>query len=263
MPQVTVNGSTIHYIEKGQGKPVVLMHGFPLDGRVWAGVADRLAEAYRVIVPDLHGFGQSRASRPSSMHSMVEDMRGLCQRINALPAAVAGLSMGGYILLHWCRNCPTDLDAVILVDTKADADTSEGKQGRDKMIEMARTGGAKDVADAMMPKMLAPAVLSHDSALVKQLRDIMESQSPQAIEWALAAMRDRDDSNPELANIADPTLLIFGEHDSLTPPAVGEKMQAAIPRAELKVIPGAGHMTPMEKPQEVADAIRAFLDACY
>lgn len=263
MPQVTVNDSTIHYIEQGQGKPVMLIHGFPLDGRIWAQVVAPLAARYRVIVPDLHGFGQSRASRPSSMESMVEDLRGLGRQLGALPCAAAGLSMGGYVLLQWAKTCPTDLGALILVDTKPDADTSEAKHARDVMIEQARTGGAPAIADAMMPKMLAPEALSHDQALVRRLREIIESQSPQAIQWALAAMRDRDDFTPELPAIADPTLLVYGEHDAITPPAIGQRVAEAIPRSQLKVIPAAGHMAPMEKPQEVAEAILEFLDACY
>jgi pimeloyl-ACP methyl ester carboxylesterase len=263
MPQATVNGATIHYQDKGAGRPVVLIHGFPLDGRVWAGQVDVLARTYRVIVPDLHGFGQSKASRPSTMASMVEDLRALCRQLGALPCAAAGLSMGGYVLLQWEKTCPTDVDAIILVDTKPDADTTEARQGRDKMIQQAASGGATAVADAMLPKMLAPEALSRDPGLVRRLRDLMESQSPQAIQWALAAMRDRDDFNAELPNIADPTLLIFGRHDAITPPAIGERLQRAIPRAQLQVIEQAGHMAPLEQPDAVAQAMLTFLDRCY
>ena len=263
MATLSINGSTIHYREMGSGKPVMLVHGFPLDGRVWAGQIDALAEKYRVIAPDLHGFGQSKAHRASSMESMVQDLRTLVSSLDAEKLAVAGLSMGGYIAQHWIKTCPTDIAALILVDTKASADNTEAMAGRDRMIELAGSSGTKAVADAMLPKMLAAKTLSRQCDIAGRLSEIMESQSPQAVQWALAAMRDRDDFSEELAAIAVPVLLVFGEHDAITPPTLAEGMKSAIPRAQLEVIREAGHMSPLEKPAEVATAIRKFLDQCY
>lgn len=263
MPNITLNRSTIHYQEQGSGKPVLLLHGFPLDSRIWAGQIARLADRYCVIAPDLHAFGQSTADKPSTMASMVQDLRDLCKQLDLGPCAVGGLSMGGYVALEWIKTCPTDIKALMLVDTKPDADNTGQKNARQVMIEQAKTGGAKAVADAMLPKMLSPEHLNRGGDLVAKLRDIMETQSPQAIQWALAAMCDRQDYNDVLPAIADPTLLIFGEHDAITPPSIGQSMQDRIPRSQLEVIEAAGHLSPLEKPDDVADVMNAFLDACY
>lgn len=263
MPTATINDSTIHYTQKGQGKPLVLVHGFPLDSRIWSHQVEALSSDYRVIAPDLHAFGQSRASRPSTLRSMAEDLRALLQQLDALPCALAGLSMGGYVALEYSKMCPTDIQALILVDTKAEADTSEAKEARTAMIELVRSQGARAVAEGMMPKMVAPAALSKQRPVVATLRQIMESQSPQAIEWALAAMRDRQDFVESLKSIADPALVIVGEHDAITPPSLAQKLSGAIPRSQLAVIPDAGHMSPIENPQAVTEAIRSFLKACY
>lgn len=263
MPTATLHDSTIHYLVKGEGKPLVLVHGFPLDSRIWAAQVDALADTYRVIAPDLHGFGQSKVDRPSSIRSMAEDLRALLQHLDALPCAMAGLSMGGYVALEYYRMCPADVRVLILVDTKAEGDSTEAKDARNKMITQVRTHGPGAVAEAMMPKMLAPDALSRQSPVVASLRRLIESQSPQAIEWALAAMRDRDDMIDELKSIAEPTLIVVGEHDPITPPDGAKQLEKAIVRSQLRIIPGAGHMSPIENPDAVTAAIRDFLQACY
>lgn len=263
MPEKTINGSTIHYIEAGQGKPVVLVHGFPLDGRIWAGQIKHLAERYRVIVPDLHGFGDSRAADPSSMQSMACDMHELCAQLNALPAAVGGLSMGGYVAMQWYRDYRADIAALMLLDTRAQADTLQGKAGRDQMVKLVEAQGAGAVADALMEKMLAPENFLANGEVARQLHQIMASQSVDAIRWSLVAMRDRLDSGALLASISCPTLLLFGQYDAITPPSTGEQLQSVIAGSQLQVIADAGHITTMEKPDEVAQTLRDFLEANY
>src|SRR5205823_10600706 len=122
---------------------------------------------------------------------------------------------------------------------------------RDKMIQLARYKGAKAIADQMMPKMLAPETPANRPAVARNLREIMEACPALTIEHALAAMRDRADHTSDLASIAAPALIIVGDQDSITPPAVAEQMQRAIPRSTLEIIRGAGHMSPMEQPQQV------------
>lgn len=263
MPTAQVNDNTIHYTDTGSGKPVILLHGFPLDGRIWAGQADRLAERYRVIVPDLPGFGQSTAAKPFSIQSMAQDVRQLARELDALPCAVAGLSMGGYVALAWSKLCPTDIAALMLVDTKPQADSAEARQNRNRMIELAGSGGSLAIADEMIKSLLAPQVLSNDPDTVQRLRQMIEHQPPQTIQWALAAMRDREDLADFVTSIADPTLIVVGEKDQLTTPDMARALQETISQSQLKIIPDAGHLTPLERPQETADALRRFLDECY
>jgi pimeloyl-ACP methyl ester carboxylesterase len=258
MPQRSVNGATLNYEERGTGTPLVLLHGFPLDSRIWREQIAALSDRFRVIAPDLRGFGQSKSNDLFSMESLADDVHALLADLQALPCILGGLSMGGYVALAYAKKYPTDLRGLALIDTKAEGDTAEGKAGREKMIELARTRGARAVAEQMMPKMLAPDADQSRPQVKRELDQIMNAQTPQTIEHALAAMRDRPDSGASLASIAAPTLVIVGEHDAITPPAGAEKMSNAIPKSTYVVIRGAGHMSPMEQPQQVTDALRRF-----
>jgi pimeloyl-ACP methyl ester carboxylesterase len=258
MPQRSVNGTTLNYQEQGAGKPLVLLHGFPLDLRIWHEQAAALSDRFRVITPDLRGFGQSRSNDPFTMESLADDVHALLADLGALPTVLGGLSMGGYVALAYAKKYPADLRGLMLIDTKAEGDTPEGKEGRQKMIELARSQGAKAVAEQMMPKMLAQDADKSRLQVKRELDQIMQSQTPLTIEHALAAMRDRPDMAAQLPSIAVPTLVIVGEHDAITPPAGAEKMSKAIAHATYALVRGAGHMAPMEQPQQVTDAIRRF-----
>ena len=247
------------YTDRGRGDPVVFLHGFPLDRRIWDAQAAKLSDHHRVLAPDLRGFGQSRRSDPFTIESLADDTHLFLEQLAASPCVLAGLSMGGYVALAYARKYPEDLRGLILVDTKAEADTPQAKEGRAKMIDLARTSGAKAVAEEMLPKMLSNATQQNRPDVVKTLRAMMGDCSPQAIEYALAAMRDRPDRTPELPGIKTPTLIIVGESDAITPPEVAERMQKAIPGATREVIRGAGHMAPLEQPEQVNRAIERFM----
>src|SRR5882762_8437210 len=231
MPEMTINNQTISYAERGRGTPLILIHGFPLDNRIWESQLQSLSDKYRVIAPDLPGFGQSKSTKPFTMDSLADDLHNLLKQLNALPCALAGLSMGGYMTFAYLKKYPTDLKALILIDTKADADTPDGKTGRNKMIETVRTSGSPAIAAAMLPKMLTPDSIQNRPQLVQQLKSIMESCPPLTIEHALAAMRDRPDSRSLLPSISIPTLIIVGDQDPITPPAVAETMNKEIPNS--------------------------------
>ena len=261
MPTQPVNGVQLHYTEHGSGTPVVLLHGFPLDSRMWEAQVTALAAAgHRVIAPDLPGFGQSRSDRPFTLESLADDIHALLAAVGALPCALAALSMGGYVALAYAKKYPADLRALMLVDTKAEADTAEGKQGRDKMIELVRKEGSRAIADQMMPKMLAKDAAEQRPQTAQALRKIMEACPPKTIEHALGAMRDRPDRSGELSSIKVPTLVVVGDADAITPPGVAESMAQKIPGAQLVTIRGAGHMSPMEQPEQVNRALKSFLE---
>ena len=261
MPTRTVRGVTLSYDEKGPaGAPaLVLLHGFPLDRRVWETQVAELSREVRVIAPDLRGFGESASAEPFTLEDLADDVHALLGEIGALPAVIGGLSMGGYVALAYAKKYPKDLRGLALIDTKADADTTEGKQGRDKMIALVREKGSAAIADEMMPKMLAPGAAEQQPAVAKQLRAIMESCPPFTIAHALAALRDRPDHACNLPSIPVPTLVIVGEHDALTPPEKSQAIAKETPNAQLVTIRGAGHMSPMEQPQQVNDALRRFV----
>ena len=259
MPTQRVNGSTMHYLDQGRGSPLVLLHGFPLDGRMWAGQVEPLAATHRVIVPDFRGFGQSPPAGGFTMESLADDVHELMAQLHAVPFVLAGLSMGGYVALAYARKYAPDLRALVLLDTKAEPDTPDGKAGREKMIQLAQEKGSAAVGDAMLPRLLPADVIKNRPQIVKKLREMTDQTSPITIQHALAAMRDRPDQTEMLASIAVPTLVITGDADVITPPEVCEAMQRKIPNSQLAIIKGAGHMTTMEQPEQVNRAMLTFL----
>jgi 3-oxoadipate enol-lactonase len=260
MPMHNVNGTSLNYEEAGQGKPaIVLLHGFPLDARVWNAQRDELSKNHRVITPDLRGFGKSPSADAFSMESIADDVHALLADLGALPVVLGGLSMGGYAALAYAKKYPTDLKGLLLMDTRAEADTPDGREGRQKMIEMVRTKGSSAVAEAMMPKMLAADTPANQPEVARELRTIMESQPPRTIENALVALRDRPDFRKDLPSIAVPTLVLVGQSDAITPPAMAETLNKSIPKSQLVTISNAGHMTPMEQPDQVNRALGDFV----
>jgi 3-oxoadipate enol-lactonase len=260
MPTKTIRGARFHYEDRGKGLPLVLLHGFPVDSRMWEAQIGERSSRCRVVAPDLRGFGKSASTDPFTTESLADDVHVLLEEIQALPCVLAGLSMGGYVALAYARKYPTDLRGLMLVDTKAAGDDAQGKLNRNKMIELVRSSGSKAIAEQMLPKMLAEDTPRNRPATAQGLRAMMEACPPKTIENALVCLRDRPDQTQTLPSISASTLIIVGEADSITPVSVAQSMQKQIPGAQLAVIKGAGHMSPMEQPAQVNQAISRFLD---
>jgi 3-oxoadipate enol-lactonase len=259
MPRKTINGAAIHYDERGSGPRVVLLHGFPLSSRIWSHQLENLSREFRVIAPDFRGFGQSPPAGPFSIESLADDIHALLAAIGAVPCALGGLSMGGYVAFAFAKKYPNELRSLILVDTRSEADTADGKAARNKMIEQLRAGGPKVVADLMLPKMLTEATIKTNPRLTAEVRSIMQTCPAQTIEQALIALRDREDYSSFLPSIAVPTLILVGDADPITPPSMAQILHKAIPRSKLKIISNAAHLTSTERPSEVTEAIQSFL----
>jgi pimeloyl-ACP methyl ester carboxylesterase len=261
MPIRTIGGVNLHYKDLGSGIPLVFVHGFPVDSRMWDAQLTELSSGYRTMAIDLRGFGRSPADEPFTIESLADDVYSLLAELDELPCVLAGLSMGGYIALAFAQKYANALRGLILVDTKADGDSEEQKAGRMKMIELVREQGSKAIADQMIPKLLAAETPRNRPGQARFLRAMIEACPPRTIEHALLAMRDRPDRSTELASIQVPTLVIVGEHDTITPVAIATSMREQIPHAELAVIKGAGHMAPMEQSAQVNQAISRFVHA--
>jgi 3-oxoadipate enol-lactonase len=261
MPTLPANGATIHYTERGpaDAPPVILLHGFPLDARMWAAQLDTLPVTHRVVTPDFRGFGQSPPAGPFTLDHLADDVHALAQQLRLSRFVLAGLSMGGYVALAYAKKYPDTLRALILLDTQAAADTPESRQNRDRLIAAAREHGPKPVADAMLQKMIPESTAKNRPQVVRDLRQMMDGANPESMANALAAMRDRPDHTSTLSTIQVPTLIVVGDQDAITPPEVAKKMQEKIPNAQLKIITGAGHMTPMEQPEQVNTTLTDFL----
>ena len=251
----------IQFTDVGDGPAILLVHGFPLDGRIWDDVVPILAGNYRLIVPDLPGFGRS-AIEPNTftMELLAASLDRLMDSLSLDTAVCVGLSMGGYVIQTLARQFPQRVRGLSLVDTRANADDDAGRAARDKMIELVRAQGTSGVVEQMLPKMLAPQTQASAPIIVARLKGLMLDQSPLTIAAACAAMRDRRDFNGALATLACPLQIIVGEADAIAPLSVATAMHDATKGSRLDVIEGAGHMAPIERAERVASVLRSFVD---
>jgi 3-oxoadipate enol-lactonase len=248
-------------LEAGSGWPVVLLHAFPLSADMWRPQLQRVADGWRLIAPDLRGFGPAAAAitGPGTMDGLAEGVEAVLDALEVDRAAVGGLSMGGYVTFAMYRRNPGRFTAVVLADTKATADTAEGREARRKMIELVRREGAGAVADQMLPKLLGETSRRERPQLAVSVRGLVEANAPDGIAAAIEAMTGRPDSTPLLPSISVPALIVVGSEDTLTPPADAEAMQQKLGRSRLVVLPGAGHLSNMETPDAFSQALADFL----
>lgn len=243
------------------GRVVVLVHGFPFDRRMWRFQATKLANAgWRVVVPDLFGFGQSEGTGRPSMEAHADDLARLLDQLHVAKAIVAGFSMGGYVALAFAERHADRLDGLVLIDTRAEADTPEGKGKRDAVIVEVLGKGVRPLAMRQMASQFTEATRKNQRLLAEEVRDLMLSQAKAGVVAALQAMRDRPDRRPVLLALQAPCLVLVGEQDAVTPLVAAQAMAEAA-RAPLRVIAGAAHLSPMEKPQDVNAALLDWLAA--
>jgi pimeloyl-ACP methyl ester carboxylesterase len=258
-----VSATGMSFDDVGDGPAVVLLHAFPLARAMWRPQVTALQGDYRVIAPDLRGFGGSRAfTAAPSVETMADDVAALLEELKVPgPVVLGGLSMGGYVALAFARRHPARLRGLVLADTKADPDDDAGRANRDRLIAFAGNNPARAVIDQMLPKLLGPDTAARRPEVVEEVRAVASHQAPAGIVGALKALRDRPDANPGLGDIAVPTLVIVGRDDTLTPPAKSEEMAARIRDARLVVLDGAGHLANLEQPDNFNAALRSFLQS--
>ncbi len=259
--QINVLGRRMGYIENGQGLPIVLIHGFPLNKSIWQAQLSALAPHGRVIAPDLRGFGESAMPEGTvEISTYADDIRELLDSLGVNePAIVVGHSMGGYVALAYLRSYPDHVAGVVLTNTKATADTLEGKAGRDKNINIAKEKGAAGIAEGMLPKLLAPSIAAANPALVEQLKDTMLTATVPGIIGALGAMRDRPDSTSTLLEFSQQVLIVAGAEDPLMSAADQSNMKQAARNSALVTIPNSAHLTPVEQPEAFNHAVIEYL----
>lgn len=256
-----VNGINVAYADQGQGLPVVLVHAFPLSRVMWAPQVEALSSQYRVIAVDLRGHGESDAPLwRYTMDQFADDLHALLDHLGIQAAVMAGLSMGGYILFAFHRRYASRVKALVLADTRAQADTEDGRAKRMAMAQTAYNEGPAAVARQMMPIFFSPGALSSRPDLIQLAERIITANQVSGIAGDLMGMADRPDSRPFLKDIACPTLVIVGEQDQGTPPTDARAIADGIPGARLVVIPNAGHLSNLEQPEAFNRAVRSFLE---
>jgi 3-oxoadipate enol-lactonase len=258
----TINGARLAYAERGTRHSInlLLIHGYPLNRHMWDAQLAGLSGVARVVAPDLRGSGDSQAAPgPYNLNQFADDLAALLDHLQIERTIVAGLSMGGYITLAFWRRHSPRVQALALVDTRAEPDSPQARAGRDVSADYVQREGSEALARQMLPRLLAPDNFANTTLAGRALA-IMEVQPVAGLVGDLQAMRDRPDSRPVLAQISVPTLVITGEADQLTPPADGRALAEAIPGARMVIIPRAGHLSPLENPRAVNRALRAFVE---
>lgn len=256
---------TVRYHEAGAGRTLILIHAFPLSADQWLPQMHRVPPGWRFIAPDARGFrgiGQAYQDvglESATMASHAADVLSLMSHLDIDRAVVGGLSMGGHIALAVAKVAARRLDGLVLADTKATADNEAGRAARDAMIALVTERGPGAVADMMLPKLLGETSRRDQPDLADAVRTLVLRNTPEAIASAVRAMKLREDATAWTSGLTCPTLVVCGAEDMLTPPADSEAMAAAIPGAELVILPGAGHLSNLEAPTAFTEALGRFL----
>jgi YbgC/YbaW family acyl-CoA thioester hydrolase len=258
---ITVDSVELAVEVRGEGSPVLFVHGFPFDRTMWRHQLAGLSR-WKRIAPDLRGVGESSPGADEySIARYADDLVGMLDALGVRQAVVCGLSMGGYILFELLRRYPDRLRAVVLCDTRPQADSVEARHNRDELARLAQERGPDAVAERLLPGLLAAATVVDQPEVMRQCREMARRCSVAGMVGALRAMRERPDSTPLLGTIRVPTLVIVGADDRPSPPAVAEAMAQAIPGARCAIIPGAGHVAPLEQPLATSRVLAEFLEA--
>jgi pimeloyl-ACP methyl ester carboxylesterase len=240
---------------------LLLIHGFPHAGAAWAPQVEGLAPVARVLAPDLRGFGDDRRPLPPAMamDAYAEDLRALLDALRVERAVIGGLSMGGYVALAFAARWPERVQGLLLCNTRATADTAEGRAAREQTASDALSKGAAVIARAMAPKLVSERTRREQPQVVSAIEALMARQRPEAIAAAARGMALRPDRTAGLAAITAPALIITGTHDELMPIATSEALLAGIPQARMAVLDGVGHLSNLEAPDRFNDEAAGFL----
>jgi pimeloyl-ACP methyl ester carboxylesterase len=235
----------------------VFVHGFPLDHRIWLDQIEALKDLRHCVAPDLRGSGGSDpvVTGGLTMENIADDLAGLIDGLGHSSADLVSLSMGGYAALALWERHPERVRSLVLMDTRSGADSDAGRAGRRETAERVADEGVGALVAGLQKALLSP-----NAGLTSRvrLRGMIEATPAESVVAALEGMARRADRTDMLSSITVPTLVMVGEEDGLTPPEVAEHMVQLIPEAELAVIPGSGHLPPIETPQAVSEALRAF-----
>ena len=247
-------------LEAGAGAPVVLLHPFPLDANYWSPQLSAPPEGWRLLAPDFRGFGTQGAG-DTPVEGLGEYARDVLAMLDARRidrAVIAGVSMGGYVAMEMVRLAQARVRALVLANSRLDADSPENRANRQKMLDLIAAEGSAGVA-MQMPKLLSDAAERERPDLVARLRATIADTPATGVDAAVRAMMGRPDSTAVAAAYGGPVLIVSGSEDALTPPPLQQAMHAAMPGSLLEVIPGAGHLASLEQPQQFNAILQRFL----
>jgi len=261
MPQITSGDAEIFYEVLGSGPPVILLHPFPANHDLWKPVALDLVSHYRVILPDLRGHGDSGIGEgPATMAKHAADIARVLDHEDVGRAPFAGVSIGGYVLFEFWRKHRGRVEALVLCNTKAQADTAEARVSRLQAAADVLERGTEPFFQSMIPKLMGKTSLSTRPDLVEGALRMMRKMSPEDVASVQRGMAERTDSVETLKTINVPTLIVTGDEDILAGMAEADLMRQNISGSQMRMVTKAGHYSPWERPQDVGKLVRQFLD---
>jgi 3-oxoadipate enol-lactonase len=261
MPQITSGDADIFYEVLGSGPPVVLLHPFPANHNLWKPAAQALVTRYRVILPDLRGHGESGIGEgPATMEKHAADLDRVLDHEKVGRAAFVGVSIGGYALFEFWRKFRARVNALVLCNTKAQADSAEARAGRLQAAADVIERGTEPFFESMAPKLMGKTTSAMRPDLIEGALRMMRIMSAEDVAMVQRGMAERQDSVETLKTINVPTMLMTGDEDVFTGVAEAELMRRNISGSQLKVIGKAGHYSPWEQPEEVGKLLRQFFD---
>jgi pimeloyl-ACP methyl ester carboxylesterase len=239
---------------------LVWLHAFPLSGEMWRSQLETVPPGWRMIAPDLAGFGGSQDhSGPPLIEDYARDVEALLGALGVGRVVIGGESMGGYTAFAYHRVAPERLRGLVLADTRSGADSPAARNVREHLLGIVEAGGATAIADEMLPKLVGPTTHRSRPEVVAEVRGLIEANATGGIKRALMRMRDRPDSTPQLPHVTVPALVIVGEEDLITPADEARALTVALPEAKLAILPAAGHLSNLEAPDSFNAALWPWL----
>lgn len=257
--------SSLRYTDRGSGPPLLLVHGFPLSRQMWAGDIEAFGRQFRVLAPDLPGFGESPPGQAAfTMEGCADALQALLEALQLGGKFVLlGLSMGGYISFEFVRKFQDRLKALVLVATHPFPDSEATRQARYETAEFVRREGSAALAERLIPKFLGRTSLDTKPQVIERVRELICSNSPDRIAAACLGLASRRDSAPMLSQIRVPTLILAGDEDALIPREQTERLHRGIADSRFVVVPQSGHMINLEQPQEFQTSVLQFLESLF
>lgn len=261
MQCIRVDDVELAVVDSGRGDPLVLIHAFPMDHTLWDRQIEVLSRTHRVIAPDLRGFGRSSVTPGTvTMRRFAQDLAGMLDALGIeQPVALAGISMGGYVAMAFWAALGARLRALVLCDTRAAADPPQVAAGRLQTADRVLREGCGFLTEQMLPRLLSADTQAHRPEVVELARRMILQSPPAGVAAASRGMAQRDDMTARLGQINCPALVLAGSEDAVSPPAEMRAMAEAMPNATYVEIAGAGHLAPLEQPEQVSRAISEFL----
>lgn len=257
----TSDDARLYYESTGAGTPVVLLHPFPVHHEFWNEIAPKLATRYQLIFPDLRAHGRSEVGKGAAgMAKHAADLLRLLETLEIPKAVLVGVSIGGYILFEFWRQYRERVLALVLANTRAEADTEQGRANRLKSIADSRLHGTGPFFDAQTQNLIGETTRRTRPDIVAKARAMMQMMSVDGLAATQRGMAERPDSTSTLRTINVSTLIIAGEEDTVTPIGNSQLLHQQIAGSRLQIVARGGHYAALEHPDEFGRTLRQFLD---